>query len=69
MKVFENLDEIRQKAKGLEEKLGEKIDALEEKLGQSVEAVEEHVDLPELSFNHSDIFRNQFMLHGGLASQ
>ena len=69
MKVFENLDEIRQKTKGLEEKLGEKIDALEEKLGQSVEAVEEHVDLPELSFNHSDIFRNKFMLHGGLASQ
>ena len=69
MKIFENLDEIKQKAKGLEEKVGQTIGDIEEKIGQSVEVVETKVDLPEVNFNHSDISRNKFMLHGKLAEQ
>ena len=48
MKIFENLDEIKQKAKGLEEKVGQTIGDIEEKIGQSVEVVETKVDLPEI---------------------
>ena len=69
MKIFENLDEIKQKAKGLEEKVGQTIGDIEDKIGQSVEAVEAKVDLPELNFNHSDIMRDRFMLQGKLAEQ
>ena len=69
MKIFENLDEIKQKAKGLEEKVGQIIGDIEEKIGQSVEVVETKVDLPEINFNHSDVSRNKFMLHGKLAEQ
>ncbi len=69
MKIFENLDEIKQKAKGLEEKVGQTIGDIEEKIGQSVEVVETKVDLPEINFNHSDVSRNKFMLHGKLAEQ
>ena len=69
MKIFENLDEIKQKTKGLEEKVGQTIGDIEEKIGQSVEVVETKVDLPEINFNHSDVSRNKFMLHGKLAEQ
>ena len=69
MKIFENLDEIKQKAKGLEEKVGQTIGDIEDKIGQSVEAVEAKVDLPEMNFNHSDIMRDRFMLQGKLAEQ
>ncbi len=69
MKIFENLDDIKQKAKALEEKAGQKIGDIEDRIGQSVEAVEAKVELPEHNFNHSDINRNKFMLHGSLASQ
>ena len=50
MKIFENLDEIKQKAKGLEEKVGQTIGDIEEKIGQSVEVVETKVDLPRDQF-------------------
>ena len=66
MKIFENLDEIKQKAKGLEEKVGQTIGDIEEKIGQSVEVVETKVDRPELNFNHSAVSRNKFRLHGKL---
>lgn len=80
MKIFENFDELTEKAKELEKFMGHRIEDLEGKAVAAAEVVKDKASSIDLStvdlhetigdgFNHSDILRDEFMLHGGLAEQ
>ena len=80
MKIFENFDELTEKAKELEKFMGHRIEDLEGKAVAAAGVVKDKASSIDLStvdlhetigdgFNHSDILRDEFMLHGGLAEQ